>query len=134
MRVIPQKLKNARYNSGLSQRELGELTGLSTNTVGSIERGTRFPRMASVVRLAKVLNVSVKYLTDENCDDPTERTDEDNYIAMAKEKRILNPEESKIDEIKTSAVNLFAGGRIADKEKDEFFRALTDAYIKSKSK
>jgi transcriptional regulator with XRE-family HTH domain len=63
-------LRRVRREKGLSQERLAELTGLSTNFVGEMERGLKAPGLTVVVRLARALGTSVHDLladfTDAN--------------------------------------------------------------------
>lgn len=59
------KLKAARERKGLTQTQLAKLAGVSQGTIGNIEAGTR-GYGASVVRIAKVLDVTPEYLTSND--------------------------------------------------------------------
>lgn len=63
-------LRRVRLERELSQERLAELTGLSTNFVGEMERGLKAPGLVVVVRLARALDTSVHDLladfTDSN--------------------------------------------------------------------
>ena len=63
-------LRRIRKEKGLSQESLAELTGLSTNYVGEMERGLKAPGLVVIVRLARALRVTVHELladfTDAN--------------------------------------------------------------------
>jgi transcriptional regulator with XRE-family HTH domain len=48
----------ARRRTGYSQEELGELCALHHNHIGQMERGERFPRLDTLVKLVRVLEVS----------------------------------------------------------------------------
>jgi len=51
-----------RKNKGLTQSELASTVGLQTSTVGSYETGASLPSLASLVKIAEVLNVSINRL------------------------------------------------------------------------
>jgi transcriptional regulator with XRE-family HTH domain len=55
-------LREIRKQRGLSQERLAELTGLSTNYVGEMERGLKAPGLSVIVRLARALDVSINEL------------------------------------------------------------------------
>jgi XRE family transcriptional regulator, regulator of sulfur utilization len=55
-------LRRLRQEKALSQERLGELTGLSTNFIGEMERGLKAPGLVVIVRLARALDVSVQEL------------------------------------------------------------------------
>lgn len=48
-----------RRQSGLSQEKLAEMTGLSANFVGEMERGLKAPGLVVILRLSRALEVSV---------------------------------------------------------------------------
>jgi transcriptional regulator with XRE-family HTH domain len=55
-------LRETRKRRGLSQERLAELTGLSTNYVGEMERGLKAPGLPVIVRLARALDVGINEL------------------------------------------------------------------------
>jgi len=56
-KAFGRKLRQLRVARGLSQEQVAELAGLSTNAVGSFERGVRFPRDSSLDSLLDALSV-----------------------------------------------------------------------------
>ena len=81
MKSFPEKLKEARARMNMSQEELGNKIEVSRRSVLSYEKGEKFPRDRVIYRIAAVLGVSVKYLKDENCDDPMEDIELDRHIS-----------------------------------------------------
>lgn len=59
------RLTGARRNAGLTQKELGDRAGLSQRLVSSIETGIQGGSVNTLTKLAKVLGVSLTYLTAE---------------------------------------------------------------------
>lgn len=57
--LFGSSLRAARTERHLSQEKLAELTGLSTNYIGEMERGLKAPGLPVVVRLARALDVTV---------------------------------------------------------------------------
>lgn len=57
-----EKLKDARKKSGLTQKQLGELTGAGQVVIANYERGARFPGEDMLRKLAENLQVSLDYL------------------------------------------------------------------------
>lgn len=63
--TIGQQLKKLRSQRGLSQAELAELAGVSTDVVRKLEQGVRqSARITSLTRLAQALGVSMSELLD----------------------------------------------------------------------
>jgi transcriptional regulator with XRE-family HTH domain len=58
-----QRLRAARLSRGLSQRQVGEKSGLSSAYVSDIERGTRRVRAAHLPVLAEVVRITPEGLT-----------------------------------------------------------------------
>ncbi|MCM1542485.1 MAG: helix-turn-helix domain-containing protein [Blautia sp.] len=59
---LGSRLKSARLNSGLSRKQVAELTGVTVTTIGMYENGERFPSLHMIVKLAAHYRVSVDYL------------------------------------------------------------------------
>ncbi len=55
-------IKNLRLEKGLTQRQLGELLGVSDKTVSKWERGSGSPDISLISPLAGILNVSAEKL------------------------------------------------------------------------
>lgn len=53
-------LKEQRGKLGINQAKLGQLVGVSRQTISSIERGEYNPSITLVLKLAKVLDVTVE--------------------------------------------------------------------------
>ena len=53
-----ENLRRRRLEAGLSQMQLSDLSGLHMTEISRLERGTRDPRLSTVVRLARALEVA----------------------------------------------------------------------------
>jgi len=65
------KIKRARKESKMSQRELGEALGVSDKAISSYESGRAVPRLNTLQKLAKITHRPVGYFTNtetENID------------------------------------------------------------------
>ena len=133
MERFPEKLKNARKAKGLSQTELADQVCLTSKSINNYERGYMKPRVGTVYLLAHVLEVSVKYLTDDNCDDPLEDIEQDSIILDVKDTYGLKGAKA-IKKMMQQSVALFAGGDISEDEKEVYFQALMQAYLNNKKK
>lgn len=60
--VLGSKLRELRFELGISQRKLGEMLGFSNQAVSTWENGLREPDCDSLIEIAKFFNVSVDYL------------------------------------------------------------------------
>ncbi len=61
---IGLKIKLLRNKLGISQEKLAELSELSKNSIGAIERGTSSPAIDTLERIAKALGIELKELVD----------------------------------------------------------------------
>lgn len=56
------RLKSLRESKGLSQKQLGELTGTSERTIQNYELRLRHPTIEVCIAIAKYFDVSLDYL------------------------------------------------------------------------
>ena len=131
MKTFSEKVKEARVSLGISQPQLGKKIGLSVRSVIAYEKGEKKPRPASMLKLAKALGVSVKFLSDDECEDPMADIEKDDYIAEARE-RYGAAGAKNMDELLSANTALFAGGELSQEQKDAFFEAVMKAYITCK--
>ena len=131
MKTFPEKVKEARVSLGISQPQLGTKIGLSVRSVIAYEKGEKKPRPASMLKLAKALGVSVKFLSDDECEDPMADIEKDDYIAEARE-RYGAAGAKNMDDLLSANTALFAGGELSQEQKDAFFEAVMKAYITCK--
>ena len=57
-----ERLKDVRKQAGLTQVDVAEKLGISQPAYASWERGVKKPTQDNLVKIAKILNVSVDYL------------------------------------------------------------------------
>lgn len=131
MKTFSEKVKEARVSLGISQPQLGKKIGLSVRSVIAYEKGEKKPRPASMLKLAKALGVSVKFLSDDECEDPMADIEKDDYIAEARE-RYGAAGAKNMDDLLSANTALFAGGELSQEQKDAFFEAVMKAYITCK--
>lgn len=62
MASFGEKLKQARKNLGWSQDDLGQKVGIHGRHVGKYENGRAMPNAETIIRIAKILDVSIDYL------------------------------------------------------------------------
>ena len=83
--TFSDKIKRARYVANLTQEELADAIGGSRRTVASYESQGVVPRKSTLAKLASALKVSVKYLSNDECNDPLADIEQDDYVAEARE-------------------------------------------------
>ena len=81
-----------------------------------------------MLRLAKALQVSVKFLSDDECMNAVADIEKDGYIEEARE-RYGSRGARDVDALLEENVALFAGGELSQDQKDAFFESLTKAYF-----
>lgn len=84
-----------------------------------------------MAKLAKALKVSIKFLSDDECEDPVADIEKDNYIEEARE-RYGAKGARDIDQLLADNAALFAGGELSQDQKDAFFQAVMTAYVTCK--
>lgn len=62
---IGYNIRRLRERYGLTQRELGDIAGVSDKAVSTWENGTKEPRMAAVTRLSKHFGIPLSEIIDE---------------------------------------------------------------------
>lgn len=131
MMSFADKVKDARAARGLTQPQLSEMVGVSVRSIVAYEAGEKIPRQGTMLKLAKALQVSVKFLSDENCTNPAEDIEKDGYIEEARD---LYGAKGGYDMEALLEQNraLFAGGELSQDQKDAYFSALMEAYVLAK--
>ena len=61
---LAHNLPSQRERAGLSQEKLGELCGLDRTEISLLERGKRFPRLDTLVRVSRALQLKPADLLD----------------------------------------------------------------------
>jgi transcriptional regulator with XRE-family HTH domain len=62
--IFAQNLRRERLRAGLSQEELGFGSDLDVSEISKLERSTRDPRLATIVRIARALEIRPARLLD----------------------------------------------------------------------
>jgi transcriptional regulator with XRE-family HTH domain len=130
---VGEKIEEARELHGLSQRQLGEMVGVSARTIYSYEIKGAKPRPSTIRKLANTLKVSTEYLERDDIDDPLYGLDRKKEMDEVREK-YGNKTARELDFLLEKNVALFAGGTVTQDAKDEFFHAVMNAYVFSKEK
>ena len=73
-----ERLKDLRKQTGLTQVDVAEKLGISQPAYASWERGVKKPTQENLVKIAKILNVSVDYLVGNS----EEKSDELDNIEL----------------------------------------------------
>ena len=129
--TFSDKIKLAREMAKLTQNELAKEVGVSQRTIASYESGGARARRSTTEKLARVLKVSIKYLSDDTCTDPLADIEKDGYIEQARAMYGAGGVRDMDGLLRDNAA-LFAGGELSQDQKDAFFEAIMRAYITCK--
>lgn len=66
---IGKKIREAREDQGISQKDLGMALGLSDKAVSAYEASRTIPPLETLVRIAEELNKPLDYFLDSNADE-----------------------------------------------------------------
>ena len=109
MELLGEKLRRERRRADLTQVKLGQLVGVTARSISAYESGRSIPHKKVLRGLAKELNVTVEYLTNDAQDDPeAERAKEeclDDIREEYGEKGVV-----EMEELLRMNVAFFAGG------------------------
>ena len=70
MKTFGEKIKEIRLSKNMSQEEFAELLQTSKQVISRYETNQRIPKISVAQKYAKILGVSLSYLTDERSDNP----------------------------------------------------------------
>ena len=62
---IGKNIRKFRHHRGLRQEDLAEITGLSINYIGAIERGEKIPALVTFIVILNALSVSADMVLSE---------------------------------------------------------------------
>lgn len=120
--AFKERLKEKRKALGMSQAELAARAGVTSRTIQNYELGSRKPQNMEVVqKLADALNTTTDYLLGNA----------DRQILAAYVKGGAKAARD-VEELVSEISGLFAGGELAEEEKDAVMAALTRAYWDAK--
>lgn len=84
--TFSDKIKRAREVAKMTQHELAQEVGVSQRTIASYESGGARARKSTTEKLAaRPQGVQVRYLSDDDCTNPLEDIEKDEYIEQARE-------------------------------------------------
>lgn len=129
--TFSDKIKLARERAGLTQQQLADKVGVSKRTIASYESTDAQARSATRRKLASALNVSYDYLSSDKITDPQYGIDKDPYVEQA-QAQFGNKAGDEVRELLERNAALFAGGELSEAAKDDFYVALTKAYLQCK--
>lgn len=118
------KIKALRKHQNMTQQELAKKLNVTLRTIANYESGISYPKKREMYKdLADVLKVNTNYLL----------TEDEEFLLQAKEQYGSgSARQAKI--LLSELTALFAGGKLAEEDKDEMMKTIQDAYWISKKK
>lgn len=105
--MISDKIKILRESNGWTQQELADKVDVSNSAVSAWETGVKEPRMGMINKLAKLFNVKVSYIVND--DNDKEYDDDAKKIAeKIKERENLKILFNKIDDLSDEEIERIA--------------------------
>lgn len=132
MEKLGEKIKHLRIDTKTSQEQLAEAVGVTTRSISAYESGRAVPRANTLRKLAKALNVTVEYLTNDDSRDPEAGRLREEKLDTVRE-YFGNSGAKEMADLLDRNMAFLAGGDVDQEAKDVFFDALMTAYITCKN-
>ena len=132
MEKLGEKIKHLRIDTKTSQEQLAEAVGVTTRSISAYESGRAVPRANTLRKLAKALNVTVEYLTNDDSRDPEAGRLREEKLDTVRE-YFVNSGAKEMADLLDRNMAFLAGGDVDQEAKDVFFDALMTAYITCKN-
>jgi transcriptional regulator with XRE-family HTH domain len=109
--VLHERIKEQRNAKGLSQRELGDLFGITQQAVGRWETGQALPDAPTLGKLADFFNISVDYLLGR-----------DNTISALSRKEEKKPKD--LQKLLEQHEIMFDGATLTEEDKQDILNVI----------
>lgn len=117
-----EKVRAARVNAGLSQKDLSRMTGISLRTIQNYEADARLPKKRETYAvLARELHVDESALLDENAE----------FVLSAAEQYGYRGKKQAL-KLTEEVAGLYAGGTLEEEDLDAMMKAIQEAYWEAK--
>ena len=133
MEKLPEKMKQARLALQMNQTQLADKVGVTQRSITDYERGAAIPRSSTIRKLAAALHVTYTYLTDDQCEDPTEGANREDIIENARSK-FGSRYAGQLNKMLDDSVASFAGGDVPAEDMDLFMEAFMNAIALGKER
>ena len=110
---VGERIYQLRKDKKMSQMALGELVGLSGNSISNIETGKSMPKAENLQHFAQVLNTDINYLIHGNVTDKIENADVSSEEQELEKALLLEWKKLSIIEKKKFVAGLTASNMIA---------------------
>lgn len=112
---IARRLRSLRIDHGMTQDELGETFGISSQAVSSYENGKVLPSLLSIMKYHEYFGIDLNYLLSET----KGNDDEEQFIISSTETQIIKGYRRRPEYIKKIVRSLcYAGTSFRSKEEE----------------
>lgn len=130
--TIGEKIRAARKKAKLTQRALAEKVNVTMRCIQYYESDIRKPQNTEIIiKLAAALGEDVSYFLS---DKDLELMKENEIFLIEAENKYGKSGKAQARDLIEGAQALFAGGELAEEDKEAFFQAITELYFDSKRK
>ena len=127
---IGDKIRAARKRAGFTQKELAGKVEVTTRCIQYYESNIRKPQTTEmIIKLAAALGEDVNYFLSDR---ELEIMRENEMFLGEAESKYGKSGKAQAKQIIENAQALFAGGELAEEDKEAFFQAITELYFDSK--
>ncbi len=130
---LHEKLRSTRRHLGLTQAQMAEKMNVSSRSITNYESGARIPGADYIANYSKVTGVAPDYFLSDATHLPVTGP---NPGAAFVANQSLDPDEgrAKAEQLLSEVNMLFAGGELDSRDRDSFFRAVSDIYFESRAR
>lgn len=122
MSSLGERLRKLRKKTGKTQKEFGQIFGLSESAIGMYERNQRKPDYETLQRFASYLNTNVNYLLyGENEYNPLPKDDK---LSEKDERDIAKRMEKIKEDLTTNGGLSFYGEPLSEEAKESLLEAV----------
>ena len=127
---IGDKIRAARKRAGFTQKELAAKVEVTTRCIQYYESNIRKHQTTEmIIKLAAALGEDVNYFLSDR---ELEIMRENEMFLGEAESKYGKSGKAQAKQIIENAQALFAGGELAEEDKEAFFQAITELYFDSK--
>jgi len=120
--LFGDRLRKLREDASMTQAELGNRVGVSDRVIGYYEANDRFPKnQETLQRISEVFQVSIDHLVGT-----------DGHFILKADEQYGYTGKRQAQEVLGDIQALFAGGKLPEADRDEFFQIVTAMYFEAK--
>lgn len=135
-KILATRIRQLREQLGLSQQELADQSGLSRVHISGLERGVSSPAVESLIKIAKVLQVTVSELLKdiEITENTTVESEQSKQIYPELQALLNDPEAMMLYNITPQEVALLKSIRFQNRNYEPSRQFFLDALVEIRRK